>query len=49
MGKFLAGLFLAMLVASAGRCWSDDRIPYKPIAEEAVRTASARLYSDILK
>ncbi|CAH2395915.1 hypothetical protein [Mesorhizobium ventifaucium] len=49
MGKFLAGLLAAMLVASAGRCWSNDRLPYKPIAEEAVRTASARLSSDILK
>ncbi|MFD1982596.1 hypothetical protein ACFSOZ_07875 [Mesorhizobium newzealandense] len=37
----------AMLVASAGQCWSEDT--YKAISEEAVRTASARLYSDILK
>lgn len=49
MRRLLTGLLAAMLVASAGRCWSKDKQPYKPIAEEAVRTASARLYSDILK
>ena len=47
MGKFLAGLVAAALVASAGRCWSKDK-PYKPIFEEKVRMASALRYSDIL-
>ncbi|CAH2403592.1 conserved hypothetical protein [Mesorhizobium escarrei] len=39
----------AMLVASAGQYWPEDSLPYKPITEEALRTASARLYSDILR
>ena len=49
MGRNFAGVLAAMLVASAGECWPDDGLPYKPIPEEAVRTASARLYSDILR
>ena len=48
MGKFLAGLLAATLVASAERCWSKDKLPYKPIFEDAVRMASALRYSDIL-
>ena len=48
MEKFLAGLLAAMLVASAGRCWSRDKLPYKPIFEEAARMASAKLYSGML-
>ncbi|WP_095082758.1 hypothetical protein [Mesorhizobium sophorae] len=48
MGKFLAGLVAAALVASAGRCWSKDKQPYKPIFEVKVRMASALRYSDIL-
>jgi len=46
--KFLAALLAATLVASAGRCWSKDKHPYKPIFEETVRMASALRYSDIL-
>ncbi len=48
MERFLAGPLAAMLVASAGQCWSEERLSYMPIAEEALRTASALLYSDIL-
>jgi hypothetical protein len=47
--RFLAAPLAAMLIASAEQCWSEDRLPYKPIAEEALRAASARLYSDILR
>jgi hypothetical protein len=46
--RLFASLLVAMLTASAGECWSEDRLPYKPISEEAVRLASGRLYSDIL-
>jgi hypothetical protein len=35
-----------MLVASAGRCWSKDT--NKQIAEDALRTISAQMYSGIL-
>ncbi|UVC13339.1 hypothetical protein [Mesorhizobium onobrychidis] len=48
MEKFLAGLLAAALVASVGRCWSKDKLHYKPISEETVRMASALRYSDIL-
>ncbi|TIP27003.1 MAG: hypothetical protein E5X67_17410 [Mesorhizobium sp.] len=48
MEKFLAGLLAAALVASVERCWSKDKLPYKPISEETVRMASALRYSDIL-
>jgi hypothetical protein len=51
MEKLLAVLMAAMLVSflSAGRSWSSDKLPYRLISEEAVRTASARLYADILR
>ena len=42
----MAGMLAATLIASAGRCWSEDS--YKPISEEALRTASAQMYSSIL-
>ena len=50
MEKFVFGLLAAtlMLGLSAGPCLSTDALPYKPISEEAVRAASARMYSDIL-
>ena len=50
MEKFVLGLLAAtlMLGLSAGPCLSTDALPYKPISEEAVRAASARMYSDIL-
>ncbi|RWM84585.1 MAG: hypothetical protein EOR84_33015 [Mesorhizobium sp.] len=41
MEKFLADLLAAALVASVERCWSKDKLPYKPISEETVRMASA--------
>ena len=46
MERLSAGMVAAMLVASAGRCWSEDS--HKPISEEALRTVSAEMYSDIL-
>lgn len=49
MERHLIGLFAAMLVASAGECWSNDGLPYKPISEETVRAVSAQMYSDILR
>jgi len=51
MEKLLAILLAAMLVSFpwAGRSWSGDKLPYRLISEEAVRTASARLYADILR
>ena len=51
MEKLLAVVLAAMLVSflSAGRSWSSDKLPYRRISEEAVRTASARLYAEILR
>ncbi|WP_192179003.1 hypothetical protein [Mesorhizobium amorphae] len=37
----------AMLVASAGPCWSNDAS--KQISEDALRLTSARMYSGILR
>jgi hypothetical protein len=48
--RFVAGFLVATLeVASAGECWSEDSLPYKPISEETVRIVSAQIYSDILR
>lgn len=44
--RVLAGFLAAMLVASAGRCWSKDT--NKQISETALRTLSAQMYSGIL-
>lgn len=49
MARFLASSLAAMLIASAGECWSEDSLPYKPISEETVRVVSAQMYSDILR
>lgn len=49
MARSLASPLAAMLVASAGECWAENGLPYKPISEEAVRVFSAQMYSDILK
>lgn len=49
MERYLASPLAAMLVASAGECWSKDTLPYKPISEETVRVVSAQMYSDILR
>lgn len=38
-----------MLVASAGECWSEEGLPYKPISEETVRVVSTQMYSEILR
>ncbi|WP_147377621.1 hypothetical protein [Mesorhizobium waimense] len=46
MARFLASLLAAMLVASAGRCWSKDTS--KQISEDALRMISAEMYSGIL-
>ena len=46
VARFLAGLLAAMLVASAGRCWSNDAS--KQISEDALRLISAEMYSGIL-
>lgn len=46
MARFLAGLLAAMLVASAGRCWSNDTS--KQISEDALRLISAQMYSGVL-
>ncbi|MER9406476.1 hypothetical protein NKI36_20805 [Mesorhizobium caraganae] len=46
MARFLAGLLAATLVASAGRCWSNDTS--RQISEDALRTISAQMYSGIL-
>ena len=46
---FLASPLAAMLMASAGECWSEDGQPYKPISEETVRVISAQMYSYILR
>ncbi len=43
----MAGLLAAMLVASAGPCWSNDAS--KQISEDALRLTSARMYSGILR
>ena len=49
--RFWAGPLAAILVflPVGGQCWSKDGLPYRPISEEAVRTAIAQLYSNILK
>ena len=49
--RFLSGPLAAILVflPVGDQCWSKDGLPYRPISEEAVRTASAQLYSNILK
>jgi len=48
--KLLSGLLAAIPVLglSAGPC-SSKEATYKPIFEDAVRTVSARMYSDILR
>lgn len=46
---FLASPLAAMLVASAGECWPEDKLPHKSISEEALRMISAQIYSDILR
>ena len=50
MERRLAGLLAAMLAClpAGGRCWAEDSPSRKSISEEAVRTASAQRYSDIL-
>ncbi|WP_136618116.1 MULTISPECIES: hypothetical protein [Mesorhizobium] len=45
----MASQLAAMLVASAGECWSEEGLPYKPISEETVRVVSTQMYSDILR
>ena len=40
VARFLTGLLAAMLVASAGRCWSNDA--NKQISEDALRTDQRR-------
>ena len=42
----MTGLLAATLVASAGRCWSNDTS--RQISEDALRTISAQMYSGIL-
>ena len=49
MERFLASPLAAMLVASAGECWSKDSLPYKRISEETGRVVSAQMYSDVLR
>jgi len=44
--RSLSGLLAAMLVASAGRCWSNDAS--RQISEDALRMISAQMYSGIL-
>lgn len=46
MPRSLSGLLAAMLVASAGRCWSNDAS--RQISEDALRMISAQMYSGIL-
>ncbi|WP_457939302.1 hypothetical protein [Mesorhizobium sp. 10J20-29] len=52
MRKFLTGLLAAVLMSglSVGRCMSEHMpMPYKPISEATMRTASAQMYSKILR
>lgn len=40
---------LVSFLPAGAQCWSKDGLPYKPISEEAVRAASATVYSEFLK
>ena len=51
MERRMARPFAAMLVSflpAGEQCWSKDSLSYKPISEDAVRTASATVYSEFL-